>query len=98
MNFEPVAVHDGMAEIMDDGDHHEMEEMEDCSGGIGMADSISRGVLQHNNARSPEKKIVVKERYVEPDYPRLPSEGNLEWQYTMRRTMQEIIPGLFLGN
>jgi len=30
-------------------------------------------------------------------YPALPPIDNEDWQYVMRRTMQEIIPGLFLG-
>lgn len=35
--------------------------------------------------------------YHAPTYPRLPTVDLEDWQYVMRRTMQEIIPGLFLG-
>lgn len=35
--------------------------------------------------------------YNQPDYPVLPSVDMDDWQYVMRRTMQEVIPGLFLG-
>lgn len=32
------------------------------------------------------------------DYPTIPAASDTEeWTYTMRRTMQEIIPGLYLG-
>jgi hypothetical protein len=35
--------------------------------------------------------------YNSPSYPILPQVDMEDWQYVMRRTMQEIIPGLFLG-
>ncbi|CAL8120235.1 unnamed protein product [Orchesella dallaii] len=92
MNFEDVVVHDAMHETMDDEATFE-EEMEDCP----ILEGIDFGMPSPLVLGADRKVLVKKERYVEPDYPRLPSEGNLEWQYTMRRTMQEIIPGLFLG-
>lgn len=32
-----------------------------------------------------------------PPVPDIPWCYNTEWTYTMRRTMQEIVPGIFLG-
>ncbi|EFN89511.1 Serine/threonine/tyrosine-interacting protein [Harpegnathos saltator] len=42
----------------------------------------------------------TKESGTDQDYPELPASsihGPKEWTYTMRRQMQEVIPGLFLG-
>lgn len=95
MNFQRVVVSDNMHEIMEDDDSA-VEAMEDCAPPSAAMDGCARGMFHLNHSRG-DRKLPVKERYVEPEYPRLPSEGNLEWQYTMRRTMQEVIPGLFLG-
>ena len=37
------------------------------------------------------------EAYTTPDYPVLPHPGFFDWEYTMRRTCQEIVPSLYLG-
>lgn len=99
MNYERVMMHDVHEIMMEDA----MEQGVMDSGDTIITPERSSSPVepnhqQQNHLRSSEQnKFGVKEHYVEPDYPRLPSEGTLEWQYTMRRTMQEIIPGLFLG-
>ncbi|ODN02329.1 Serine/threonine/tyrosine-interacting protein B [Orchesella cincta] len=44
-------------------------------------------------------KEVTTDRYVAPTYPAFPAKGlgYLEWEYTMKRSAQEIFPGLLLG-
>jgi len=41
--------------------------------------------------------INPDDTYASPSYPSLPASDYSEWSYKMRRNMQEIIPGLFLG-
>jgi len=63
-----------------------------------------RGHHWHRTHRcSPTKELRTEGQdgddlvFSMPGYPELPSRDNTDWQYVMRRTMQEIIPGLFLG-
>ncbi|ODM87224.1 Serine/threonine/tyrosine-interacting protein A [Orchesella cincta] len=79
--------------------HGEVEVMEESpvmeEGMTGAFQSMDLGVDD-----SDKKKEVLMDRYPVPNYPPLPSsKGQVaeEWLYHMRRNMQEIIPGLFLG-
>jgi len=45
----------------------------------------------------PQNHVDPTVTYVNPTYPHLPPSEYAEWTYKMRRNMQEIIPGLFLG-
>ncbi|XP_011140763.1 serine/threonine/tyrosine-interacting protein isoform X1 [Harpegnathos saltator] len=60
-------------------------------------------MLSVDNESSHSNEVCLentKESGTDQDYPELPASsihGPKEWTYTMRRQMQEVIPGLFLG-
>ncbi|XP_011140771.1 serine/threonine/tyrosine-interacting protein isoform X2 [Harpegnathos saltator] len=57
-------------------------------------------MLSVDNESSHSNEENTKESGTDQDYPELPASsihGPKEWTYTMRRQMQEVIPGLFLG-
>lgn len=56
--------------------------------------------MEMDSQEKPAQQNGVAEAlcsYDTPSYPVLPAIEMDDWQYVMRRTMQEIIPGLYLG-
>lgn len=54
--------------------------------------SLRKGISQYT------KECTRNVDYEDMDFPSLPDVwGSSEWTYTMRRSMQEIVPGVFLG-
>ncbi|XP_014482245.1 PREDICTED: serine/threonine/tyrosine-interacting protein-like isoform X1 [Dinoponera quadriceps] len=59
-------------------------------------------MLSVDNESSHNNEVCesTRELGTDQDYPELPTssiQGPKEWTYTMRRQMQEVVPGLFLG-
>ncbi|XP_014482246.1 PREDICTED: serine/threonine/tyrosine-interacting protein-like isoform X2 [Dinoponera quadriceps] len=57
-------------------------------------------MLSVDNESSHNNEESTRELGTDQDYPELPTssiQGPKEWTYTMRRQMQEVVPGLFLG-
>lgn len=55
--------------------------------------------MDSQEKQAPQNIDVAKEigTYAAPKYLVLPAVQLDDWQYVMRRSMQEIIPGLYLG-
>jgi hypothetical protein len=70
----------------------------DIGGGIAAARD-GRAVADRNQMLSNRETRIdeIESSYTSPVYPTLPDRETADWQYVMRRTMQEIIPGVYLG-